>query len=80
MLRAPRQERPSTIRATMSLSEPNARDFAALLRRTGVPLSLRERRHAYQAGLYLFKMIATVDAPSDDALAPAGHFDAGEAW
>ena len=64
----------------MSLSEPNAREFAVLLRRTGVPLSLGERRQAYKAGIYLFKMIATVDAPSDDALAPAGRFDAAEAW
>lgn len=62
------------------LLEPNAREFAVLLRRTGVSLSLRERRHAYQAGLYLFKMITTLGEPADVELAPASHFDAGEGW
>lgn len=60
--------------------EPNAREFAALIRRTGVTLSIRERRHAYQAGVYLFKFISTVGAPAEPELAPASRFDAGEAW
>ena len=62
------------------LLEPNAREFAVLVRHTGVQLSLRERRQAYKAGLYLFKFITALGAPADVEQAPASHFDAGEAW
>ena len=60
--------------------EPNAREFAILVRRTGVSLSLRERGHAYKAGLLLAKMIVRVGAPAAGELEPAAHFDAGEGW
>ena len=70
--------------------EPNAREFAILVRRTGISLSLRERGHAYKAGLLLAKMIVRVGAPAAGELAagelaagelePAAHFDAGEGW
>ena len=65
--------------------EPTAREFALLVRRTGISLSLRERAHAYKAGLVLAKMIVRVGAPAageleSGALEPAAHFDAGEGW
>jgi len=47
---------------------------------TGIPLSFRERAHAYKAGLLLAKMIAQVGAPEAGELEPAAHFDAGEGW
>lgn len=60
--------------------EPNAREFAILVRRTGVSLSLRERVHAYKAGLVLAKMITQVGAPEAGELEPAAHFDVSEGW
>lgn len=60
--------------------EPNAREFAILVRRTGISLSLRERVHAYKAGLLLAKMIVQIGAPAAGELEPAAHFDAAEGW